>query len=112
MRGHVDRTTRAAAVAAAAVLLAAGCTGGGEPAPAPPSSAPPPDFRPGAEGIGDPYFPAYGNGGYDAGGYDLKLRYDPKSGELRGTATVTATATHDLSRFNLDLAHLKATRVT
>jgi aminopeptidase N len=112
VRGHVDRTTRAVAVAAAAAVLAAGCTGDGEPAPAPPSSAPPPDFRPGAEGIGDPYFPAYGNGGYDVGGYDLKLRYDPRTDELRGSATVTATATQDLSRFNLDLAHLTVSRVT
>ena len=104
--------SRAAAAALAAALLAGGCTSDGGPPATPPSSAPPPDFRPGAEGIGDPYFPTYGNGGYDVGGYDLKLRYDPKSGELRGSATVTATATQDLSSFNLDLAHLKASAVT
>ena len=50
--------------------------------------------------------------GYDVAGYDLKLRYDPKSGELSGSATITATATQDLSRFNLDLAHLTASKVT
>ena len=93
------------------VLLAA-CS------PAPGRSAAPagsgsvaPSFAPGAAGVGDPYFPTYGNGGYDVAGYDLKLRYDPKSGELSGTATITATATQDLSRFDLDLAHLTTTSV-
>jgi aminopeptidase N len=70
-----------------------------------------PSFRPGADGIGDPYFPKYGNGGYDVAGYDLKLRYDPKSGDLTGSATVTATATQDLSRFDFDFAHLTAESV-
>ncbi|MFC4065540.1 M1 family metallopeptidase [Actinoplanes subglobosus] len=87
------------------VLLLAGCS---TPAPAPS----PASFGPGADGAGDPYFPKYGNGGYDVGGYDLALRYDPSSGRLEGTATITATATQDLSRFNLDLARLSATAVT
>jgi aminopeptidase N len=69
-------------------------------------------FRPGADGAGDPYFPTYGNGGYDVAGYDLTLRYDPASGDLSGTATITATATQGLSRFDLDLAHLTASRVS
>ncbi|GIE96031.1 peptidase [Paractinoplanes rishiriensis] len=70
-------------------------------------------YRPGAPGAGDPYFPTYGNGGYDVAGYDLALRYDPKSGELGGTATITATATQDLAGFHLDLAGLttKSVRV-
>jgi hypothetical protein len=77
-----------------------------------PSATSAPTFTPGSEGIGDPYFPTYGNGGYDVAAYDLKLRYDPKSGELEGSATITATATQDLSAFNLDLAHLTAQKVT
>jgi aminopeptidase N len=81
------------------VVLAVGACGG-------------PDFEPGAAGIGDPYFPKYGNGGYDVGGYDLALRYDPKSGRLDGTATITATATQDLNRFDLDLAGLRVATVT
>jgi aminopeptidase N len=103
----------AAAVLAAAVL--AGCTADRAPASVPSgSSAPagPPDFRPGAEGIGDPYFPTHGNGGYDVASYDLKLRYTPKTGQLSGTATIAATATQDLSRFNLDLAALSVSAVT
>ncbi|MEU7908727.1 M1 family metallopeptidase [Actinoplanes sp. NPDC049118] len=103
-----------AAVATVAVLALAGCTADeGGPAPTPSTSiSTAPSFAAGAEGAGDPYFPTYGNGGYDVGGYDLKLRYDPAGGELRGTATITATATQDLSRFNLDLANLVAGKVT
>ncbi|HEY0002648.1 MAG TPA: M1 family metallopeptidase [Actinoplanes sp.] len=85
-------------------LVIAGCTGS-EPAPAQ-GPSPTVDFRPGAEGAGDPYFPKYGNGGYDVTGYDLKLRYDPKTDQLGGTATITATATQNLSRFDLDLSSL------
>ena len=93
-----------------AALVLSGCTAKDDPEPAPAPSAP--SFTPGSEGIGDPYFPTYGNGGYDVAGYDLKLRYDPKSGELGGSATITATATQDLSAFNLDLAHLTVRKVT
>jgi hypothetical protein len=57
---------------------------------------------PGAEGIGDPYYPAYGNGGYDVSHYDLRLRYQPATDELEGTATLRARTTQDLSRFDLD----------
>ncbi|MBW6432592.1 M1 family metallopeptidase [Actinoplanes hulinensis] len=93
------------------LLLLSGCTGGEREPEAPRSASPAPSFGPGGVGAGDPYFPTYGNGGYDVGGYDLALRYDPAAGKLDGTATITATATQDLSRFNLDLAHLKATTV-
>ncbi|GAA0247123.1 hypothetical protein GCM10009539_35550 [Cryptosporangium japonicum] len=71
-----------------------------------------PGFAPGAAGIGDPYFPTAGNGGYDVAGYDLDLRYDPSTGVLSGAATITATATRALSRFHLDLAALTASTVT
>ncbi|MGH3863647.1 M1 family metallopeptidase [Actinokineospora sp.] len=57
---------------------------------------------PGAPGIGDPYYPGDGNGGYDVSHYDIRLSYKPFRDELWGTTTVTATATQDLSRFNLD----------
>jgi aminopeptidase N len=107
----VNRRILAGAVVVA--LAAAGCTDSEEPAPAPtPTSSPPTNFQPGAEGIGDPYFPAYGNGGYDVRHYLLKVRYDPATDELTGTATITATATADLSRFNLDLSGLSVTSVS
>ncbi|GID96702.1 M1 family metallopeptidase [Amorphoplanes digitatis] len=98
-------------VAAVAVLALAGCTDAVAPAPST-SASTAASFAAGAEGAGDPYFPTYGNGGYDVGDYDLRLRYDPARGELNGTATITATATQDLSRFNLDLAFLVARKVT
>ena len=60
------------------------------------------DFTPGAAGVGDPFFPKAGNGGYDVSHYDLKLRYQPSERRLTATAILTATATHDLSRFDLD----------
>ncbi len=57
---------------------------------------------PGAPGIGDPYYPAYGNGGYDVSHYDLRLQHQRATDELQGTATLLATTTQDLSRFDLD----------
>ena len=106
------RLTTTAAVLSVTAL--AGCTvGGPRPPDVTPSSTPPAsrNYQPGADGIGDPYFPGYGNGGYDVGNYDLKLRYDPAKDQLNGTATIAALATADLSRFNLDLAALKADAV-
>ena len=67
---------------------------------------------PGAPGIGDPYYPLDGNGGYDVAHYGLDLRYDPATDVLSGTATVQATATHDLSAFDLDLVGLEVREVT
>lgn len=58
----------------------------------------------GAPGIGDPYYPASGNGGYDVSHYDLRLKYQPATDLLEGTATLLATTTQALSRFNLDFA--------
>ena len=67
---------------------------------------------PGAPGVGDPYFPALGNGGYDVEHYDLDLRWSADEGALAGVTTITATATQDLSRFNLDLAGMEVRSVT
>lgn len=66
---------------------------------------------PGAPGIGDPYYPDAGNGGYDVAHYDLRLHYQPATDALRGTALITATATQGLTRFDLDFV-LTATAVT
>ena len=59
---------------------------------------------PGAPGAGDSYYPDYGNGGYDVSHYDLRLKYQPKTDKLDGTATLLARTTQKLSRFNLDFA--------
>ncbi len=115
MRAHGGRAVgvRRSVAATVVLTLLAGCTQqSADPPSASPSASAPPVFRPGAAGAGDPYFPAYGNGGYDVAGYDLKLRYDPGTDRLSGTATITATATTDLSSLNLDLAHLTVSAVT
>src|SRR5205085_1177666 len=70
-------------------------------------------FTAGSAGSGDPYFPDMGNGGYDVAHYDLNLAYTPKTRKLRGTAVVHATATGNLSRFDLDFqGPLKISRLT
>ena len=65
-------------------------------------TAPAADARPGASGIGDTYFPEYGNGGYDVSHYDIRLRYTPSEDRLAGTTTLMLTPNANLSRFNLD----------
>ncbi|MEV6718242.1 M1 family metallopeptidase [Lentzea sp. NPDC051208] len=67
---------------------------------------------PGAPGVGDPYFPTYGNGGYDVSHYDIRLNYNPNGDQLSGTTTILAKATQDLTQFNLDfLLRVKSVRV-
>jgi aminopeptidase N len=70
------------------------------------------DFTPGSAGLGDPFFPNGGNGGYDVANYDLKLAYDPATDVLDGKATVTAKATQNLSRFDLDLRGFQISKLT
>jgi aminopeptidase N len=69
-------------------------------------------FTPGSDGAGDPFFPQAGNGGYDVRNYSLKLDYEPQNEELDGDVTITASATQDLSSFNLDLVGFKVGSVT
>jgi aminopeptidase N len=69
-------------------------------------------FVAGAPGLGDPFFPLAGNGGYDVTNYSLELGYDPATRRLDGTATISATATQNLSRFDLDLRGLDVAQVT
>ncbi|MGI5162894.1 M1 family metallopeptidase [Spirillospora sp. CA-253888] len=80
-----------AAAAACAAALAA------------PADAAAARFSPGSAGLGDPYFPELGNGGYDVRHYGLDTSYDPATDVLKGTAVISARATQNLSRFNLDL---------
>ncbi|MBN1963039.1 MAG: M1 family metallopeptidase, partial [Anaerolineae bacterium] len=56
----------------------------------------------GADGVGDPYFPGLGNGGYDAQHYTIDLTADLDANTISGTVTIEAVATQDLSRFDLD----------
>ena len=70
------------------------------------------DFTPGSAGLGDPFFPNAGNGGYDVSNYALTLAYDPATDALDGKATVTAKATQNLSRFDLDLRGFTISKLT
>jgi aminopeptidase N len=87
-------------------LLTASVTGVWAAAPATPSAVATPIARgpsPGAPGIGDPYFPLLGNGGYDVAHYTLDLDLDVAEGSiLKATATIDAIAAQDLSAFNFD----------
>jgi aminopeptidase N len=91
--------TAAAAGIVLALLAAAPATAGG------------PRFTPGSPGVGDDYYPTYGNGGYDVAHYDLDVAYVPATDRLSGRATITARATQNLSSFNLDLVGLTVTDV-
>ena len=66
----------------------------------------------GSAGLGDPLFPFAGNGGYDVSHYGLRLDYRPQTRQLRGTATISATATENLFRFDLDLRGFTVSRLT
>jgi aminopeptidase N len=68
-------------------------------------------FTPGSAGLGDPFFPAAGNGGYDVSHYSLTLGYEPATNQLTGTAVITARATQNLSRFDLDLRGFSISRL-
>src|SRR4051794_20004717 len=91
MRGGGRTSRRALAVVGGASALVLGVTSAASAAP-----------RPGAPGLGDAYYPTYGNGGYDVRHYRLAVDYDPADDLLTGRATISARATQDLSRFDLD----------
>jgi aminopeptidase N len=56
----------------------------------------------GAPGLGDPYFPDLGNGGYDVQHYTLDLDWEDRRNLLSGTVTIESQATEGLTSFNLD----------
>ncbi|WP_328652160.1 M1 family metallopeptidase [Micromonospora sp. NBC_00330] len=114
MRATRHRLRVAASLLVTGALALSGCDSAGPETALPPSASPTParTFAAGADGVGDAYFPTYGNGGYDVGRYTVKVRYDPAKDQLTGTTTVRATATADLSTFNLDLAGLTVSAVT
>ncbi|MDP8959061.1 MAG: M1 family metallopeptidase [Actinomycetota bacterium] len=60
--------------------------------------------RPGAAGIGDPYYPQLGNGGYDVTHYQVDLEVEVESGQVDADVTIQAKAEQDLSSFNLDFS--------
>ncbi|MGI9623011.1 MAG: M1 family metallopeptidase [Acidimicrobiales bacterium] len=77
-----------------------------------PTATPSIDAQPGAAGLGDPYYPTLGNGGYDVQRYVLDLEWDPTNGMLDGVVTIEAIATQDLSAFNLELSGMEVREIT
>jgi aminopeptidase N len=66
----------------------------------------------GAAGVGDEYYPNYGNGGYDVRRYELDVTYDPATALItKGKATIRARATQSVCRFNLDFVGLKVKKI-
>ena len=65
----------------------------------------------GSPGLGDPFFPLAGNGGYDVGNYALTLDYTRTGNRLQGSALISATATQALDRFDLDLRGFEISRL-
>ena len=75
------------------------------------TSAPPAGVA-GEAGVGDPYFPELGNGGYDVASYHIDLEWLPDEGAIDATTSITLTPTVDLDTFNLDLVGLEVSSVT
>lgn len=84
-------------------------------APSPVSSpTPPPSIipAPGEPGLGDPYFPLLGNGGYDVLHYHIDLDVNMVAEILSGRTTITSVATQDLTAFNLDFLGFEIDSIT
>jgi len=77
-----------------------------------PSATCGPSLDAGTLGIGDAYYPRFGNGGYDVQHYDLAIKYGPGTNHLRGVATIAAQTTQALSCFSLDLVRLNVSAIT
>ncbi|WP_052434632.1 M1 family metallopeptidase [Streptacidiphilus melanogenes] len=97
-------TNRLFLTTAATVLAVSGLLGAAAPAT--------PVGTKGAAGAGDPLLPLSGDGGLHVRHYALTLAYQPATQHLEATAVLSATATQDLSGFDLDLAGLDVRHVT
>jgi aminopeptidase N len=65
----------------------------------------------GSRGLGDPYYPDAGNGGYDVSRYQVGVTFDPTDERLSGTTTISARALQGLHSFVVDL-RLDVSRAT
>jgi aminopeptidase N len=99
-----DTALLACALVTLTYLAAAATSGAERPATPIVAATPIPGVpSPGAAGIGDPYYPLLGNGGYDAIHYTIDLDLDIGAGAIvDATTTIDAVAVQDLSAFNLD----------
>jgi aminopeptidase N len=69
-------------------------------------------FRAGAPGVGDRYYPLAGNGGYDVKHYDIKGTYEPATDVWSATTVISARATENLYRFDLDFDGMTIRRLS
>ncbi|MFI5776598.1 M1 family metallopeptidase [Nocardia sp. NPDC051570] len=107
MRIHYSRYPIALSACAVALSLLSVTPVSAAPEGAPPGVPHHPGARiatPGSDGLGDPYYPKDGNGGYDVKNYDVAIDYDPASRNLSGKATISASATQSMTSFDLDYA--------
>jgi aminopeptidase N len=65
----------------------------------------------GADGVGDPFFPLAGNGGYDVRSYFLDLDYERAGNTLDGRVKIRARAEQNLRSFNLDFRNYEVARL-
>ncbi len=69
-------------------------------------------YAAGATGIGDPYYPADGNPGYQVRSYHVALDYFPTRKSIAATTVIRAVAASRLTTFSFDFEHLKVTALT
>ncbi len=69
-------------------------------------------YAAGANGIGDPYYPADGNPGYNVQSYHVSLDYFPATKAIAATTAIRSVATARLRSFHLDFEHLKVSALT
>ncbi|MFN8380381.1 MAG: M1 family metallopeptidase [Anaerolineales bacterium] len=71
------------------------------------------DSLAGSPGMEDSLYPEFGNGGYDTQTYTLDITvHDISTSDLEAVTTITAVATQELSRFNLDFIGFDITSIT
>ncbi len=99
------RVLTAAAVTTIAVLTAGTVTGSVSTSAAA-SSPSTRAYAGAASGIGDPYYPADGNPGYQVTAYHVVLDYVPQPARIVATTVVHAIAKQRLASFDLDLHRL------
>ncbi len=102
----MKRRLLAAVAAATAILLPAGDLSGMAGTSTPSALTRESVARP-ASGIGDPYYPADGNPGYNVVSYHVVLDYYTKHESIRATTVVRSLAKQRLTSFHLDLKGLR-----
>jgi aminopeptidase N len=58
----------------------------------------------GSYGLGDPFYPLLGNGGYDVQHYEISLNVHMTDGTVNGSTVIEVRATENLSAFDLDFS--------